>query len=180
MNRFPAAIGRPGWMLKRQRARPGRRPEFEVCEDRKLLAISINDVSLLEGNSGTTSFVFTLSLDSPESYPFTVELSTRDGTALAGEDYVPLDFETVNFAIGQISATVTVEVIGDLIREPDEFFYVDIVYSGNDIITDGEGLGIIANDDFLSDLVLTHAAFASFGCLVRHLPRDVRAHEPGT
>lgn len=156
MNEFLSSSQRPGRTLNPRRRRAHRRPEFESCEPRTLLAVSISDVSLLEGNSGTTAFVFTLSLDAPDMYGFTLNVNTRDGTALAGEDYVALSFEPVNFGPGQLTATVTVDVIGELIREPDEFFYLDIDTSTSYPITDGEGLGTIQNDDFQADLFLTH------------------------
>ena len=47
--------------------------------------ISINDVSMAEGNSGQTAFQFTVSLDAPQTAPVTVDFATADGTATAPE-----------------------------------------------------------------------------------------------
>src|SRR6185369_2701007 len=51
-------------------------------------AVSISDVSLGEGNGGTTNAVFTVSLSSPANQTVTVTYNTVNGTALAGRDYI--------------------------------------------------------------------------------------------
>jgi hypothetical protein len=50
-------------------------------------ALSINDVSLAEGNSGTTGAVFTVSLSATSPQTVTVNFTTANGTATAGSDY---------------------------------------------------------------------------------------------
>jgi hypothetical protein len=49
--------------------------------------ISINDVSQNEGNSGTSSFGFTVSLSAPSGKTITANYGTADGTATAPSDY---------------------------------------------------------------------------------------------
>jgi hypothetical protein len=44
-------------------------------------AISINDVSVVEGNSGTRTAMFTVSLDAPSSQTVWVNYATADGSA---------------------------------------------------------------------------------------------------
>jgi hypothetical protein len=51
-------------------------------------SISINDVTVTEGNTGTTNAVFTVSLSSSSSHVITANFSTADSTAAAGSDYV--------------------------------------------------------------------------------------------
>ena len=50
--------------------------------------VSINDVSKPEGNRGTTSMQFTVSLAQTAAWPVIVGYATADGTATAGSDYV--------------------------------------------------------------------------------------------
>ena len=57
-------------------------------DDIPLPAISINDVTVPEGNSGTTTGVFTVSLSRASSQVVTASYSTADGSATAGTDYV--------------------------------------------------------------------------------------------
>ena len=50
-------------------------------------AIAIADRSALEGDAGTTAFLFTLTLSNPSSQTVTVLAQTADGTATAPGDY---------------------------------------------------------------------------------------------
>ena len=109
--------------------------------------ISINDVSLLEGNSGTTAFVFTVSLSNASAQAITVNFATADGSAtLADSDYQG-GAGSVTFAPGTTSQTITVLVNGDTKFEPDETFTVNLSAAANATIADGTGLGTIRNDD---------------------------------
>jgi hypothetical protein len=109
--------------------------------------ISINDVSMAEGNSGTTAFSFTVSLDAASANPVTVDFATADGTATQPSDYAS-NSGTLTFAAGETTKTVTVLVNGDTAVEPDETFNVNLSNAtGNATILDGTGLGTIQNDD---------------------------------
>src|SRR5690242_9469150 len=50
-------------------------------------SISINDVSITEGNSGTKLATFTLTLSGPSVETIAIRAITADGTATAGSDY---------------------------------------------------------------------------------------------
>jgi chitinase len=109
--------------------------------------ISINDVSMAEGNAGQTAFRFTVSLDQPQSAAVTVDFATANGTAAAPSDYVA-NSGTVTFAPGDTSKTVTVQVNGDTARELNETFNLNLANAtGNVTIADGRALGTIVNDD---------------------------------
>src|SRR5262249_6219431 len=56
-----------------------------ITNDDAQPALSINNVTLAEGNSGTTSFVFTVSLSNASDQPITVQYATADGTASTGD-----------------------------------------------------------------------------------------------
>src|SRR5262249_25748078 len=49
--------------------------------------LSINDVTMKEGNSGLTAFAFTVTLSVAYDLPVTVGYATANGTATAGSDY---------------------------------------------------------------------------------------------
>ena len=118
-----------------------------IINDDNQPTISINDVSLLEGNSGTTAFVFTVSLSNASSQAITVNFATADGSAtLADSDYQG-GAGSVTFAPGTTSQTITVLVNGDTKFEPDETFTVNLSGATNATIADGSGLGTIRNDD---------------------------------
>ena len=110
-------------------------------------ALAINDVSATEGNSGTTAFTFGFGLSQPAGAGgVVVQYATANGTATAGSDYVAAS-GTVTIPQGATSATVTIDVIGDTVSEPDETFFVNIVSATGANIADGQGLGTILNDD---------------------------------
>ena len=109
--------------------------------------ITISDVSKKEGNSGTTSFVFTVSVSGSPLSTVTVDWATGGGTASAVTDYAPAN-GTVSFAPGVTTKTVTIQVVGNTVPEPNETFFVNLSNpSPNAYIGTGQGVGTIANDD---------------------------------
>ena len=78
-------------------------------------AISIDDVTKAEGNSGTTSFTFTVSLSGRSSVPVTVGYSTVDGTATVSNGDYQFAAGTVTFTPNQTTQQITVLVNGDTV-----------------------------------------------------------------
>ncbi len=118
-----------------------------ITNDDPTPTIAINDVSLNEGNSGTTSFVFTVSLSAASGQTVTVNYSTADGTATAGSDYTAIPNTVLTFAPGETTKSVTVLVNGDTTPEANETFNVNLATPTNATIADPQGLGTIVNDD---------------------------------
>ncbi|MEO8461343.1 MAG: choice-of-anchor U domain-containing protein, partial [Dokdonella sp.] len=119
-----------------------------IINDDPQPSISINDVSQLEGQSGTSAFTFTVSLSNPSSQAISVIATSADGTAtLADMDYVQLPPTLVSFAAGQTSMPVVVSVNGDTTVESDENFFVNLSAPVNATILEGQGIGTIINDD---------------------------------
>ncbi len=108
----------------------------------------INDVSTSEGNSGTTNFNFTVSLSSPAPVGgVTFDISTQDNTAANPSDYVSQTLTGQTIPAGNLSYSFTVAVNGDISIEPTESFFVNITNVTGATATDGQGQGIIQNDD---------------------------------
>ena len=101
---------------------------------------------MVEGDSGTTNAVFTVSLSPASTQTVTVHYATGGGTATAGTDYTAVS-NTLTFSPGHTSATVTVPVSGDTVHEPDETFDVTLSSPTNATLGDAVGLGTILNDD---------------------------------
>ncbi len=131
---------------------PRRRPAagrlaIEALEDRCVPAsLTVSDVSILEGNVGTTNALVTVRLSAPSSSPVTVNYSTANGTALAGSDYQAVS-GTLTFAKGQTSKSILVPVIGDRLGEPNETFFVNLSGAKKATIADGQGVVTIVDDD---------------------------------
>jgi hypothetical protein len=108
--------------------------------------ISVNDVSVTEGNSGTIPATFTVSLSAVSVQTVTVHYATSDGSATQPSDYAA-GSGTLTFNPGETSKQVTVNVNGDTTVEPDEAFHLDLTAPGNASLTDALGVGTIGNDD---------------------------------
>ena len=110
--------------------------------------ISINDVSITEGNSGTKAATFTLTLSGPSVEAIAIRATTAPGTATASTDYNPVN-SVVIFQPGTVTRTIDVDIIGDTTPEPDETFFVNLSEPFGTTIADGQGVGTILDDDFL-------------------------------
>ncbi len=125
------------------------RPQVLTLEDRVNPAplVSIDDVTQAEGNAGTTSMTFTVSLDVTDAANVTVDVATANGTATAGSDYVAAA-STVTILAGNLTQTFTVTINGDTTVEADETFTATLSNpSKNASIGKAAGTGTITNDD---------------------------------
>ncbi len=119
-----------------------------ITNDDAAANLTINDVTLAEGNSGTTTFAFTVSLSAPApAGGVTFDIATADGTATAGSDYVAQNLTGQNIPAGSSAYTFNVAVNGDAVGELAETFFVNITNVVNAIPLDAQGLGTILNDD---------------------------------
>lgn len=108
--------------------------------------VSISDVSVLEGNQGTSTLTFNITQSAVSGFTTSVNYSTANGTATAGIDYIA-GSGTVNFAPGEVLKTVAVTVNSDLVPEIDETLFVNLSAPVNLTISDGQGVGTILDDD---------------------------------
>lgn len=117
-------------------------------DDAPLPTVSIGDVTVTEGNSGTVNAVFTVTLNTAAAESITVDWATQDNSAAEPGDYTSGD-GTLTFAAGETSKTVTVVVNGDTEDESSaENFYVNLTnIVGPATIADNIGVGYITDDD---------------------------------
>jgi len=113
-------------------------------------SITINDVTVTEGNNGTTtSAAFTVSLSTPApSTDVTFDIATQNNTATtANSDYVAKALTIQVIPAGQLTYTFTVTINGDAAIENDETFFVNVTNVSGATLLDGQGAGTIHNDD---------------------------------
>jgi Ca2+-binding RTX toxin-like protein len=140
---------------------------------------SINDVTHTEGNNGITNAVFTVSATSGNGSggtgfieivdnltgsdilnflpTVTLDYATANSTATAGTDYNPTSGQ-LTFSESETQKTITVQVKGDTLVEPDEKFFVNLTNASNTDLAKSQGKGTIKNDDTLisiSDVTVT-------------------------
>jgi len=109
--------------------------------------VSIGDAAIVEGHSGTRPMVFHVTLKTATTQTVTVSYKTAKDTALAHVDYVQTS-GLLTFTPGQVHKTITIHVIGDVLFERDEIFYVTLIQAQNALIGDGIGQGAIFDDDY--------------------------------
>jgi hypothetical protein len=112
-----------------------------------LPSLSINNRTVTEGDAGSsTQAIFTVSLNSPSGKTVTVDYTTVNGTALAGEDYGAVQGQ-LTFAPGVTSRTITVNIIGDNLKEGNETFTVVLSTPVNATLGQATGTCTVTDDD---------------------------------
>jgi hypothetical protein len=108
--------------------------------------ISINNVTVTEGNSGVTKATFTISLSNPSDLPVSLSYATADETATASSDYTSIA-NSITFTPGTTSVTVSVDIKGDAQFEQTETLKLILSNAVNATIANGIGTATILNDD---------------------------------
>ena len=116
-----------------------------VQSDEQAVSIT-NAVTVLEGDSGTTSVTLTVSLASRSTLPITVDFATLSGTAIAGADFAPTSGQ-LTFDPGVTSLTIVVQVFGETIQESNEAFSVVLSNPVNAVLGLATGIVTIRDDD---------------------------------
>jgi Calx-beta domain/WD40-like Beta Propeller Repeat len=109
-------------------------------------SISINDATVVEGNSGFSVRSFTLTLSAVSGKPITVNLTTSAGTATETSDYGSLN-GPATIPAGVTSQEIFFQVVGDTAHEDDETFTVSLSNPSNVTIDRGTATITIQNDD---------------------------------
>jgi Calx-beta domain/FG-GAP-like repeat len=109
-------------------------------------SVSINDVTVTEGNTGTVNATFTLTLSAASNVDVTAHYATADGTATVGSDYTATS-GTVTIPAGQTTRTIAVAVKGDRLPEPSETFAVNLSTPTNATIADAQAICTILDNE---------------------------------
>lgn len=110
--------------------------------------LTINDPTVVEGNSGTTTLVFTVTSNvAAGAAGISFSFATADGTATAGVDYIAQS-GTGTIASGATQTTISIVVNSDTTIEGNETILVNLTNPTNATIADPQGAGTITNDDF--------------------------------
>ncbi|MBD2005985.1 MULTISPECIES: choice-of-anchor Y domain-containing protein [Cyanophyceae] len=117
-----------------------------ITNDDNQPQISIDDVSITEGNDGTVNAIFTVSLSNPSSLPVSINYATANNTAIASSDYTTTN-GTLTFNAGVTTQTISVPVVGELVSEANESFFVNLSNPINATIADNQGIGTIIDND---------------------------------
>ena len=126
--------------LQRARVRPRRKREHPAAE------LSVQDVSVTEGNAGSSTVLVTIVLSGPALGPVSVGWATANGSATAGSDYLAAS-GTVTFAAGESAKTVAITILGDTSNEGNEAFSVRLSNAAGAAVDRASASVTIVNDD---------------------------------
>jgi peptide/nickel transport system substrate-binding protein len=104
--------------------------------------LPVTDAQVAESAGAAT---FTVTLSNAEAAQLTVDYSTVDGTATAGQDYSATS-GTLVFAPGDRTRTITVPILEDGTDEANETFSVRLANASKGTPTGGGGATILDND----------------------------------
>ena len=121
-----------------------------IENDDEWAQISSGDVSVVEGDSGAKSLVFTVTLSQARASTVTVNYATVDASAKAGGDYTAIS-GVLTFAPGQTSAMVAVPILGDDTPENHETFGLSFFGAAGATTPAAPVIGTIENDDSLEN-----------------------------
>jgi uncharacterized repeat protein (TIGR03803 family) len=129
-----------------------------ISDDDPTPVLSVNTPSVVEGNT-MKNLNFVVSLSAASGKVVTVDYQTVDGSA----SVVGLDYQaaagTLTFLPGQISRTVPVKVLGDLVPEGTEFLELGLSNANGADLSPAPHTATIVDDDpflnvWISDAVL--------------------------
>jgi uncharacterized repeat protein (TIGR01451 family) len=118
-----------------------------ITNNDPLPVLNISDVTVVEGDSGTTNAVFEISLSAVSGQNVQVNYATVNSTAVQPSDYARIFTTTITFLPGITNQFVTVQVVGDLTDELDETFILRLSSPVNASIGKTDGIGTILTDE---------------------------------
>jgi len=144
-----------------------------ITSDDAVATLSINDV-IVDEDAGTMSFTVTASHATEENITF--DYATSNDSATAGKDYNSQS-GNVTMVAGQTTATITVPIHEDFIREGDETFVVTLSSTSSNIdvaLSDLIGIGTIQDISSTTDIT-PEAQTAADTVFVRLVTNDTQA-----
>jgi FG-GAP-like repeat/Calx-beta domain len=116
--------------------------------------VSINDVTVTEGDNGNSNAVFTVALSAASMQTVRVNYSLAGESAILGTDLENVSGR-LEIPAGQTSATINIPVKGDLLDEFDETFLVNLTSPVNASLAKAVGTGTILDNDAEPSLTIT-------------------------
>lgn len=112
--------------------------------------VNIGNAAVTEGDAGTTTLSFNVTLSAAQAGTTTVMYNTADGSARVGDnDYVGVAGGVLNIPGGSTTGTINITVNGDTAEEPNETMTVTLTSANNGVAvgTPATGTGTIRDDD---------------------------------
>lgn len=124
-----------------------------IKDDDATPALTIDDITVFEGDSGTVTGILTVKLSAVSGRTVTANYSSQNSTATSGSDYSAISGK-LTFAAGETSKTITVSVLGDSLDEINETFFVNLTNLVNAVSPKSQGVVTIKDDDLAPNLAI--------------------------
>jgi hypothetical protein len=121
--------------------------------------LTMADVNVVEGDSGTAQAVITAILSTSVPFDINVDFGTQDGLAKAGSDYISVQ-GTLVIAADETMGTIVVEVLGDPGLERKETFRVNLSNQVDVSLGDLQSTVTILNDDLQPSIAIDDVTVA--------------------
>ena len=133
-----------------------------IADDDDPPVLSISSPSVAEGDGGSATLTFAVTLDAASGRAVTVDYAEGTGTATAGTDYTALAAGTLTIDAGDTGGTIDVTVAGDRLDEADETVVVTLSNPANATLsaTAATGTGAITDDDPLPTVSISSPSVA--------------------
>lgn len=123
-----------------------------IVSDEAVPTISVLDTQVLEGNSGTTDVVFTVTLSHASTGPVGFEAQSHafaadPFAASEGSDFSSVLVQGLSIPAGATSAQFTVPATGDTQPEENERFYVVLSHVTGALVGDDSAVATLLDDD---------------------------------
>ena len=119
-----------------------------ITDDDPTPSLTISSPSVTEGDTGSVSLTYTVTLGAESGREVTVDYADAGtGTATSGTDYTAISSGTLTFAAGETGKEITVSVTGDTDSEADETVAVRLSGAVNATIATALGTGTILDQD---------------------------------
>lgn len=119
--------------------------------------LRVGSVSVTESSTGSVVANFPVTLDFAAPVTITVAYATGDQTAVAGLDYTAVS-GSLTFSPGQISKTVAVPILDDVLDEAVETFTLTLSHPVNAFLARPQGIGTINDNDAAPKLTIQNAS----------------------
>lgn len=124
----------------------------------QLPTLTVSDASVEEGDAGLRDAVFTVNIQGSVSGTVRFGLSTQNGSALAGRDYLARAFTGLGLSAASRSVTVRVPVMGDVLDEGDETFHLVLDNVAGAVASRPSATATIRDDDAGGESVVAFVA----------------------
>jgi hypothetical protein len=108
--------------------------------------LNIKTYPVKEGDAGLTTLNVVVTLDTIATSPVTVNYATSNDDAIAGSDYLAAN-GVLTIPVGSSSGTIQLKIIGDLLRESNENFWLNFSNPVNVILPSDPRSRIMIIDD---------------------------------